>query len=674
MKKYLMTLCLLAFAIASVSAQKAERSVKTGKWGFMVGSTWVVQPIYENYDQQNAFGPGRKFAVVQYQGKWGAIDATGKYYTKPVFETKAMAFQAVKLAIKGGDRSVFLYPLYDPAYNKWGFVDYTGEMYFRPIYEDVDKDFCFSRGKSYTIVKLDKQWGAVDREGVMFINPYFTSKEEVRNAVKEWETQAVLGENLYIGLKAGVKKIGFVNYLGNWAMKPVFENVDKTALFSATNNFAVVKYKGKWAAIDRAGNFVVKPTFTDMAGAKAAAQKWQNNNPKGRVAASLVPNLESFTYKTPNLAAQEPIKKPDPTPITPSQPDTKPVTTPETPTVTHKVEGAPTIKILSPKNGAQYSSPEVTFTYETSTHDGSEPEIIAYINGELMPRTKGVKRVGKQITLTLPRVNDCRVQLIAKDNRGQNSDPAVVLLHYRGDRPKPALHVFAVGVSDYDQADLKLQHAAKDAADFMNTVKTCNLSQYQSLKTENLVQDKAATDKNIKKGLSSLVNSANQGDVILLFFSGHGAKEGAETYFLSCNAESNDLFASAVDFDIIRSALKRLKDKKCRIIIFMDACHSGSMYGVKGSAETFSMAEPDIIGFYSSTEAQKSNESEQWENGIFTKALLDGIKGKAVDEEGNITLDALELYIRNQVRQATNGRQMPIFENRQGNFILFEKK
>lgn len=57
MKKYLMTLCLLAFAIASVSAQKAERSVKTGKWGFMVGSTWVVQPIYENYDQQNASVP-----------------------------------------------------------------------------------------------------------------------------------------------------------------------------------------------------------------------------------------------------------------------------------------------------------------------------------------------------------------------------------------------------------------------------------------------------------------------------------------------------------------------------------------------------------------------------------------------------------------------------------------
>ncbi len=673
MKKYLLTLCLLALSVAYAPAQKANRSTKTGKWGFMNGSTWVIQPIYENYDQYNAFG-GKRYAIVQYQGKWGAIAADGKYYCKPVFATKEMALRAAKLAVKGGDRSVFLSAVYDSKANKWGFVDYTGEMYFRPIYEEIDNDYTFDKGKSYAIVKLDKQWGAVDREGVMAINPYFTSKEDVRKAAKEWEMKAVLGDNLYIGLKAGVKKIGFINYLGNWTMKPVFENVDKTALFSATCNFAVVKYKGKWGAIDRAGNFVVKPTFADMNAAKAAANKWQANNPKGRVSSSLVPNLESFAYKTPNLAAQEPQKRPDPTPTKPSGGNATPGKVEPTPTVTHVVEGAPTIKILSPKDGSQYSSPEVTFTYETSTHDGSEPEIIAYINGELMPRTKGVKRVGKQITLTLPRVNDCRVQLIAKDNRGQNSDPAVVLLHYRGDRPKPALHVFAVGVSDYDQADLRLQHAAKDAADFMNTVKTCNLSQYQSLKTANLIQDKGASDKNIKKGLSTLVNSASQGDVILLFFSGHGAKEGAETYFLSCNAESNDLFSSAVDFDIIRSALKRMKDKKCKIIIFMDACHSGSMYGIRSAAETFSMAEPDIIGFYSSTEAQKSNESEQWENGIFTKALLEGIKGKAVDEEGNITLDALELYIRNQVRQATNGRQMPIFENRQGNFILFEKK
>ncbi len=673
MKKYLLTVCLLSILLAPLCAQKANRSTKTGKWGFMNGSSWVVEPKFEEYDAANSFG-GRKYAIVKYNGKWGAIDAKGNYYTKPVFPTKGLALRAAKLAVANADHTKFLYPLYDQAYTRWGFVDYTGEMYFRPIYEDVDQEQNFSKNLSYSIVKLDGQWGCLNTEGVMFINPYFPSKEMAKKAVDEWTKGAVVGENIYIGLKGNVKKIGFINYLGNWVMKPVFNNVDKNAMFNATTYYAVVNYKGKWCAIDRAGNFVVKPQYSTAAEAKAAAAKWQARTPKAKVAASAVPNLESFTYKTPNLAAQEP-EQPKKQPavvenkVTPSNGNSSSQTQTST-----KVAGAPTIKILSPKNGTQYANPDVTFIYETTTYDGSNPDIIAYINGERYPNTKGVKQVGKMITLTLPRVADCRVQLIAKDNKGQNSDPAVVLLHYKGDRPKPNLHVFAVGVSDYDQADLKLQHAAKDAEDFLNTVKGCNLSQYKQLQTAKLLKDKEATDKNLKKGLSSLVNTVEQGDVALLFFSGHGAKEGAETYFLSCNAESNDLFASAVDFDIIKSALKRLKDKKCRIIIFMDACHSGSMYGVKSTTETFSLADPDVIGFYSSTEAQKSNESEQWENGIFTKALLEGIKGAAVDEAGNVTLDALELYIRNQVRTATNGRQMPIFENRQGNFILFEKK
>lgn len=676
---YLLTICFLMLLLTPLSAQKASRSVKTGKWGFMNGSTWVVEPKFEEYDVSNAF-QGKKYAIVKYNGKWAGIDAKGNFLTKAVWSSKELALKATRFAVAKASKEKFLYPVYDATYTKWGFVDYTGDMYFRPIYEEVDQEVNFSKGLSYSIVKLDGQWGCLGNDGAMVINPFFTSKDDLKKAINEWHNNAVVGENIYIGMKGSVKKIGFINYLGNWVMKPVFDNLDKNSMFNATTYFAVVKYKGKWCAIDRAGNFVVKPTYSTAAEAKTAAFAWQRKTPHAKVAAANVPNLEVFTYKTPNLAAEQSVVDKQNTSNTSTTTNNSnsstvtPVKNNSNQGVTTKAEGMPTIKILSPKDGSSYSNPNVTFTYETSTYDGSDPDITAYINGEKYPNTKGVRPVGKLLSLTLPRATTCRVQLIAKDNKGQNSDPAVVTLHYKGDRPKPNLHVFAVGISDYDQADLKLQHAAKDAEDFMNTVKECNLSQYQQIKTANLVKDKAGTDKNIKKGLSSLVNTVTQGDVVLLFFSGHGAKEGAETYFLSCNAESNDLFATAVDFDIIKSALKRLKDKKCRIIIFMDACHSGSMYGVKSTVETFSLADPDIIGFYSSTEAQKSNESEQWENGIFTKALLEGIKGAAVDENGNVTLDALELYIRNQVRNATNGRQMPIFENRQGNFILFEKK
>jgi len=52
--------------------------------------------------------------------------------------------------------------------------------------------------------------------------------------------------------------------------------------------------------------------------------------------------------------------------------------------------------------------------------------------------------------------------------------------------------------------------------------------------------------------------------------------------------------------------------------------------------------------------------------------LIEGLSGNAKDADGNITIDELERYIREAVRKATNGKQMPIFENKQGNFVLFE--
>ena len=218
MKRYFFSLFILSLFLMPLSAQKANKSTKTGKWGFMNGSTWVVEPKFENYDPANAFG-GRKYAIVQFQGKWGAVGADGKYYSKPVFATKELALRAAKLAVTGGDKSKFLYPVYDQTYTRWGFVDYTGEMYLRPVYEEVDDANNFSKGLPYSIVKQDGQWGCLDREGVMFINPYFTSKDEAKKAVTEWTNKAVLGENIYIGMDLEVTS-GFIEGCTVASMKP----------------------------------------------------------------------------------------------------------------------------------------------------------------------------------------------------------------------------------------------------------------------------------------------------------------------------------------------------------------------------------------------------------------------------------------------------------------------
>lgn len=614
----------------------------------------MLQYKYDGIDNTAAFNNNRNFGVVKVGNYWGCINEQGAYITQPVMRSSAMAKEA-GIALSKNDNTERLYDGFDVQKHLWGFVNSKGQFLIPATFDEIDGSNNFFSGKSFAIVKKSDSWGAIDSKGYLIVKPYMTSVEDARSAAAEAIAMAPVGQNIYTAYDPELKKYGFVNYKGNWVINPGYLAVDMGYTFSGNRPFAVVKHTSGWGCINARGVLVVKPTYPKAEQARAAAYKIPGINKI--VPANELANTDDGKYKK-SLKQGAAIR----------------ITDGDNSTVAGAGVRPPTISIISPKDGEGYAQPNVNITYEAKTFDGSQPKILAYVNGELVT-TKGVQRTGKQITLTLPRSTQgvSRIQLIAKDGKGQNSDPASIALRYIGTESKPQLHILAVGVSDYTQADLKLQNAAKDATDFVNTIKGLGLQQYDRLASATLLTDAEATDRNIKRNLSQLVNKVNQGDVIMLFFSGHGAKEGGDTYFLSVNAESNDLFSSSVNFDDIKTAARRMKDKKCRIIIFMDACHSGSLYGQKSTVENYALSEPGIIGFYSSTENQKSNESEKWKNGIFTKALLEGLKGAAADTEGNITLDLLESYIRNKVRKETNGTQMPIFENKQGNFVLFKK-
>ena len=343
----------------------------------------------------------------------------------------------------------------------------------------------------------------------------------------------------------------------------------------------------------------------------------------------------------------------------------------------------PTIRIISPENGTSYSTPIVSFQYETTTSNGAEPILHVWINGnevsELSPEqgtlSKGVKATWKTISLVLPTDTSkpCRVMFSVIDSNGIPSENKVVTLNYVGEIPKPTLHLLSVGVSDYPSPSLtKLNYAAKDAADFISVVEKSNLDIYGGLKTE-LIDNKIATRANIERSLSNLVKNANQGDVIFIFFSGHGVRDGGNAYFMSYDADGNEPY-TGVDFAMINRNLVKLKDKQCKVVLFMDACHSGMLYGGKGMQNEITFSEPGIIGFYSSTASQESAEAKSDENGIFTKAVLDGLKGGAKNKSGEITTLTLQNYVNEKVKAASKGMQSPIVENNLGELTLFKVK
>ena len=87
---------------------------------------------------------------------------------------------------------------------------------------------------------------------------------------------------------------------------------------------------------------------------------------------------------------------------------------------------------------------------------------------------------------------------------------------------------------------------------------------------------------------------------------------------------------------------------------------AGASLDIDALVNDLAKAENGVVVFASSTGRQVSQEDSHWQNGAFTKALVEGINGKA-DYSGNgrITLNMLDLYLSERVKALTDGLQTP---------------
>lgn len=71
-------------------------------------------------------------------------------------------------------------------------------------------------------------------------------------------------------------------------------------------------------------------------------------------------------------------------------------------------------------------------------------------------------------------------------------------------------------------------------------------------------------------------------------------------------------------------------------------------------------SESGAVVFASSTGKQFSFERTEWGNGTFTKALVEGLSGKAdLLGNGKITINTLDAYLAERVKELTGGNQTP---------------
>ncbi len=329
----------------------------------------------------------------------------------------------------------------------------------------------------------------------------------------------------------------------------------------------------------------------------------------------------------------------------------------------------PDVSIISPRPESEITAQKVTIEYNVRLPGNEKLQSVkVLVDGRPVQLLTTANPGKNEVTVEVPS-RDCEVSLIAKNTFGP-SVPVSVSLKWKGKTDlemlfKPKLYVLAIGVSEYNNKDLRLNFAAKDATDFANAMKPQKGGLYGDVVIK-LLTDKQASKENILDGLDWLTRETTNKDVAMLFIAGHGVNDNVGTFFyLPVNADLERIRTTCVNYTDIQQTVSAVAGK---IIVYMDACHSGNVMGstqraaadLVGMVNELAGAENGAVVFTSSTGRQYSLEDASWNNGAFTKALVEGIEGKAdLFNNKSISIKTLDAYITQRVKSLTQGKQAP---------------
>jgi WD40 repeat protein len=333
----------------------------------------------------------------------------------------------------------------------------------------------------------------------------------------------------------------------------------------------------------------------------------------------------------------------------------------------------PVVAIRAPLDRSAVQGKEVLVSFEVRIPSG-EPVtgVRVLVNGRPVQFGEQDKTAQpgspRSVTVPLP-PGESEISVIA-ENRYAASVPATVRVSRGADEPVeeisilPRLFILSAGVSAYPDKELQLEFAAKDARDFASFMLSQKGGLYGDVTVKTLT-DAAATREAIIEGLAWLRREATARDTAVVFISGHGISDpNGSYYFLPVNGDPEKLAGSAVVFSEIRNTLMALPGKA---VLFVDTCHAGDVMGGSKAAAVvdrvvneLSSTENGVVVFASSTGQQSSIEDDSWGNGAFTKALVEGLSGKAdYTGKGKITVTSLDLWLSERVKELTEGKQTP---------------
>lgn len=234
-----------------------------------------------------------------------------------------------------------------------------------------------------------------------------------------------------------------------------------------------------------------------------------------------------------------------------------------------------------------------------------------------------------------------------------------------------ALHALFIGTSKYRNEALSLKFPDQDATYLHDAVKFVgehlfpSNTHHQLLTTDSKSPEHFPSKENIRKSFQEIADKSKPEDIVVIYFSGHGANfddgQKAQYYYLTHEILSSNLSDSAVrkkatiSSEELTEWINHIPAKK-QVLIF-DTCYSGkiteslkSKSAIESTRERAIERMKDRTGTYvltGSAADRVSYEASKYSQGLLTYSLLFGMRGPALVQRPNQeekTVDVLSLF------------------------------
>jgi tetratricopeptide (TPR) repeat protein len=168
---------------------------------------------------------------------------------------------------------------------------------------------------------------------------------------------------------------------------------------------------------------------------------------------------------------------------------------------------------------------------------------------------------------------------------------------------------------------------------------------------------------NILRRLSNLSTAVPKDGLLLVSFAGHGMERGGQAFLLPADAQISDqisfLEETAISMNRVKSWIK--ETGVGQVLLLLDACRNdpggradapNPLSNAYTNAFNFDVRNREVQAFatmYATGIGQRAYEYTEKKQGYFSWAVVEGLKGGAANDKGEVTLSQLVKYVQETV-------------------------